>query len=874
MAITKDLGMVTAYAYAVAGGYTGTEAEFQQLLANLAITLDEFENFSVVVNTLPAGSTATASYADGVLTLGIPKGDTGATGPQGPQGVKGDTGATPALSMGTVTTLPAGSDATASFGGTAEAPVLNLGLPEGADGDVAATNIAKAYDATKTYAVGAYVWYTGALYRCTTAITTAEAWTAAHWTQVALADDVNDLKSAFDEYETGEERIDVTWESGSIDNSGVDTPSTTTIRTAGYIDLTKDKVIKIKTNASTSIGWFWYDANREYLSRGSATVNGSYDLSLYATAAYVRVRATTLNRYNVRLIKGSQAVAIENNCAAVMEAHNQIANGLCEFVCDWEPGILNTSTGEEEVNNLHIRTQYINKNDYAIKGYYAPVAASLQVFEYDADKTFIRRKIYNSTGYVDFEYDSNTVYIRMAYLSARVLKVLQFVPFIANSEKQQIIDSMRLNIAEIKNLSEKCVHHDNFSRTETGYNIGKNSEGVLTDNSYDTVTGASSDDGVRVDDGLTIAADNTRTPVFTVRKIAAAHTPNFMVEFNAPASGQDVYIIYKLTDATNFEAINIGYNGTYYSCIQRTIVNASFGVTIDHKNIYNSVGYVIRLYFLSGVIAVYIDDKYCYSFYADAVDSYVYIGSYRGVTAHFDFINVFDLIPPLVQNTAYLTDDNVSTIPDSTLSANTDRYELDGTVTRFSNKSEHFMLYATDEKINNGRRTERSFVALLPKNLRTMHYEFDVLFPESILPDTATGSYADIFFQLHDRQTGVSRGHVPFDLSLVGDEIHLSQYYSSEQASETLTPVVSGLNLGKVLYGEWMHFDIFIHERYEERQQPFMEIKINGNVVYQSRKPNCANDVPGTSAQYGEYKNNFNLISYSDRYFDNFKITY
>lgn len=99
MAITKDLGMVTAYAYAVAGGYTGTEAEFQQLMADLAITVEDFKNFRVVISTLPAGSSATASYADGVLTLGIPKGDTGATGPQGPQGEvgqqgqKGDTGA-------------------------------------------------------------------------------------------------------------------------------------------------------------------------------------------------------------------------------------------------------------------------------------------------------------------------------------------------------------------------------------------------------------------------------------------------------------------------------------------------------------------------------------------------------------------------------------------------------------------------------------------------------------------------------------------------------------------------------------------------------------------------------------------------------------
>lgn len=95
MAITvnnKDLGMVTAYAYAVAGGYTGTEAEFEALLGNIADDLAQIENLTVGVETLPAGSDATASYADGVLSLGIPRGAQGIQGPVGPQGPKGDPG--------------------------------------------------------------------------------------------------------------------------------------------------------------------------------------------------------------------------------------------------------------------------------------------------------------------------------------------------------------------------------------------------------------------------------------------------------------------------------------------------------------------------------------------------------------------------------------------------------------------------------------------------------------------------------------------------------------------------------------------------------------------------------------------------------------
>lgn len=87
-----DLGLVTAYAYAVAGGYTGTEQEFEELLGNIATDLEDIENLTVTATTLPAGSQATASYSNGTLTLGIPRGNTGATGATGQTGPVGPTG--------------------------------------------------------------------------------------------------------------------------------------------------------------------------------------------------------------------------------------------------------------------------------------------------------------------------------------------------------------------------------------------------------------------------------------------------------------------------------------------------------------------------------------------------------------------------------------------------------------------------------------------------------------------------------------------------------------------------------------------------------------------------------------------------------------
>lgn len=83
---TYTAGYVTAYGAAKRGGYTGSYADFCEAIAGMADVVGDLENFSVVINTLSPGSQATASYADGVLTLGVPQ------GAKGDKGDKGDTG--------------------------------------------------------------------------------------------------------------------------------------------------------------------------------------------------------------------------------------------------------------------------------------------------------------------------------------------------------------------------------------------------------------------------------------------------------------------------------------------------------------------------------------------------------------------------------------------------------------------------------------------------------------------------------------------------------------------------------------------------------------------------------------------------------------
>lgn len=94
-------------------------------------TLLKFVTLSVVnvtVTTLPAGSSATATYdkSTGTLALGIPQGDNGATGATGPQGPAN------VLTIGSVTS---GKVASATITGEAPNQVLNLVLEKGEQGE-------------------------------------------------------------------------------------------------------------------------------------------------------------------------------------------------------------------------------------------------------------------------------------------------------------------------------------------------------------------------------------------------------------------------------------------------------------------------------------------------------------------------------------------------------------------------------------------------------------------------------------------------------------------------------------------------------------------------------------------------------------------
>lgn len=88
----------------------------------------------------------------------------------GAKGDKGNTGATPNLQIGKLTTLDSGSNATATITGTAENPLLNLGIPKGAKGDKGDTGSSSGSTLVTTNISGTTLALTTDKYQTTTIV--------------------------------------------------------------------------------------------------------------------------------------------------------------------------------------------------------------------------------------------------------------------------------------------------------------------------------------------------------------------------------------------------------------------------------------------------------------------------------------------------------------------------------------------------------------------------------------------------------------------------------------------------------------------------------------------------------------------------------
>ena len=181
--ITKDLGAATAYGYAVEKGFTGTEEEFAELMASYATVAQTAVNAAQTATTKASEASTSATAAAGSASTASTKASEASA-----SATTASTKASEASASATSASTSAGTATTKAGEASASATAASTSA------SAAASHTADVYDATATYAVGDYCVYNSQLYKCVADITTAEAWTAAHWTATNVMDEVSELK--------------------------------------------------------------------------------------------------------------------------------------------------------------------------------------------------------------------------------------------------------------------------------------------------------------------------------------------------------------------------------------------------------------------------------------------------------------------------------------------------------------------------------------------------------------------------------------------------------------------------------------------------------------------------------------------------------
>ena len=119
-------------------------------------------------------------------------------------------------------------------------------------------DVADAFSAADSHEVGDYVVKDGVLYRCTTAISTAEAWTAGHWTAAQVGDELGTLKGAINTVEN---------DLAPIRATGISNATGATIKKGTYFYL-NNILVQAKTDISSG-ATFTSGTNYENATSGS-----------------------------------------------------------------------------------------------------------------------------------------------------------------------------------------------------------------------------------------------------------------------------------------------------------------------------------------------------------------------------------------------------------------------------------------------------------------------------------------------------------------------------------------------------------------------------------------------------------------------------
>lgn len=256
------------------------------------------------------------------------------------------------------------------------------------------------YSASATYKVGDFVVYGGALYKCNTAIESAEDWTAAHWTVTKMGNEVSGLQTALTVVsEYGAENICPTRTTSSTTQGITYTPNgdgsykvngTTPSGSNAHYSLfssnssfpngIKAGDVLYVSVASTNpiikfyINWFVGSTKYETPETYHVVTSGFKKIAIPSNATGLEIRLTTPKNNTVSnavvypfisAFKTKQGYDNEINSvdSSLSEALTKINVGRIPFNAVWEEGSIDAS-GSDEPKDYRIRTNGYIESSY------------------------------------------------------------------------------------------------------------------------------------------------------------------------------------------------------------------------------------------------------------------------------------------------------------------------------------------------------------------------------------------------------------------------------------------------------------------------------------------------------------------------------